>query len=97
VGEETCFFLYTWVRFSLCMSVTPAVLYMSTRLAGCLVGPGISCGAHKLAWTSQVIYIKKARKILKGIVQLIKFWVCFLEIISSSPTNLRAIENLYGR
>jgi len=37
------------------MPVTPAVPYMSTGLAGCSVGPGISRGAHKLARTSRVI------------------------------------------
>jgi hypothetical protein len=33
------------------MSVILAVPYMSTELAGCSVGPGISRGVHKLART----------------------------------------------
>ena len=46
----------------ICMSVTPAVSYLPTRLAGCSVGPEISCGACKLARTPRItkkkIYIK---------------------------------------
>jgi len=30
----------SWIRFSMCMSVTPAVLYLLIGLAGCLVGHG---------------------------------------------------------
>ena len=37
------------------MSVTPAVLYLPTRLAGCSVGPGINRGARKLARTPRVL------------------------------------------
>ena len=44
------------------LPVTPAVPYLSTRLAGCLVGPGISCGARKLARTPQVIKNKIQEK-----------------------------------
>jgi len=44
----------TWVRVSACTSVTPAVSYLPTGLAGCSVDPGISCGARKLARTPQV-------------------------------------------
>jgi hypothetical protein len=38
----------------LCTSVTPAVSYMLTGLAGCSVSPGISCCARKLVRTPQV-------------------------------------------
>ena len=37
------------------LSVTPAVPYLPTGLAGYSVGPGISCGARKLARTPRVI------------------------------------------
>ena len=46
--------LVTWVRASACTSVTPAVFYLSTGLAGCSVDPGISCGARKLDRTPRV-------------------------------------------
>jgi hypothetical protein len=39
----------------MCMSVTPAVPYLSTKLAGCSVDPGNSRGARKLARTPRVI------------------------------------------
>ena len=39
----------------MCTSVTPAVPYLSTRLAGCSVDPGNSRGARKLARTPRVI------------------------------------------
>jgi len=45
----------SWVRALVCMSVIAAVFYLSTGLAGCSVGPGISCGARKLARTPQII------------------------------------------
>jgi hypothetical protein len=41
------------------MSVTPAVPYMRTGLAGCSVDPGISHDARKLTRTPQVIKKKK--------------------------------------
>ena len=41
------------------MSVIPAVFYLSTRLAGCSVGPRISRDTRKLTRTPRVIYIKK--------------------------------------
>ena len=49
----------TWVRASTCTPVTPAVSYLPTGLAGCSVGPGISCGARKLTRTLQVTKKKK--------------------------------------
>jgi len=49
----------SWVQVSTCTSVTPAVSYLSLvlslGLAGCSVGPEISRGARKLAWTPRVI------------------------------------------
>jgi hypothetical protein len=44
-----------------------------------------------------LILIKKKKKTLKRITQLIRPCVYFLEIISSSTTNLRATEDLHGR
>jgi hypothetical protein len=29
--------------------------------------------------------------------QMIRFWVCFLEVTSSSPINFRATKSLHGR
>jgi len=52
----------TWVRASACTSITPAVSYLPTGLAGCSVGPGISCGARKLARTPRVTKKKRAEK-----------------------------------
>ena len=43
----------------MCMVCHPTVFYLSTRLAGCSVGPEINRGVRKLARTPQVIYIKK--------------------------------------
>ena len=48
------------------MHVTTAVPYLSTRLAGCSVGPRISRGARKLTRTPQVIKKKKKPKSLFG-------------------------------
>jgi hypothetical protein len=45
-----------------CMSVIPAVSYLSTGLAGCSVGPEISRGTRKLARTLRVIKKKKKKK-----------------------------------
>ena len=46
----------------ICMSVTPAVSYLPTRLAGCSVGPGISYGTYKLTRTPWVKKKKKKKK-----------------------------------
>jgi len=59
----------TWVRVSACTPVTPAVFYLSTGLAGCSVGPGISCGARKLARTPRVT--KKKKKVHESSLILI--------------------------
>jgi hypothetical protein len=48
------------------MYVIPAVSYLFTGLAGCSVGPGISCGARKLARTHRVTKKKSYDKILKS-------------------------------
>jgi len=50
----------SWVQVSAYTSVTPAVSYLLTGLAGYLVGPEISRGARKLARTPRVI--KKTKK-----------------------------------
>jgi len=50
----------SWVQALACMHVIPVVLYLSTELAGYLVGSGISHGACKLTQTPRVIYIKKS-------------------------------------
>lgn len=49
----------TWIRALACTLVTLAVSYLSTGLAGCSVGSGISCGVRKLARTPQVTKKKK--------------------------------------
>jgi hypothetical protein len=54
-------FLCTRVQALLCTSVIPVVSYMLTGLARCSVGPGISCGTHKLTRTSRIIKKKKSR------------------------------------
>jgi hypothetical protein len=41
------------------MSVILVVFYLFIGLGGCLMGPGISCGAHKLARTP---WVKKKKK-----------------------------------
>ena len=41
------------------ISVILAVFYLSTGFVGCLIGPGISCGARKLTWTPRVTKKKK--------------------------------------
>jgi len=51
----------TWVRALACMLITLVMSYLSAGLAGCSVGPGISCGARKLVRTPRVT--KKKKKI----------------------------------
>jgi len=41
------------------MLITPVVFYLPTGLAGCSVGPEISCSAGKLARTPRVTKKKK--------------------------------------
>jgi hypothetical protein len=57
-------------------------------------------GRHRKAATTKNKKAKtrqnKSYKALKGVIQLVKFWVCFLEIISSSPTNLRVTGNFHN-
>jgi len=48
-----------WVRALACTPVIPAVSYLPTGLAGCLVDPEISCGARKLARIPGVTKKKK--------------------------------------
>jgi hypothetical protein len=45
----------SWVQALLCTPVIPTVLYLSTVLAGCSVGPRISRGACKLARIPRII------------------------------------------
>jgi hypothetical protein len=52
----------TWVRALACMSVIPVVSYLPTGLAGCSVGPGISCVALKLTLTPRVTKKKKKKR-----------------------------------
>jgi len=63
----------TWVRASACTSVTPAVSYLPTGLAGCSVGPGISCGARKLTRTPRVTKKKKKDTLTNLLYLIIKF------------------------
>ena len=74
----------TWVRASACTSVTSAVSYLPTRLARCSVGPGISCGARKLAQTPRVTKKKKEGDKLN--FEMI--WARLGLIPRVSPTNL---------
>jgi len=69
------FFVFViWDRASACTPVIPAVSYLPTGLAGCSVGPGISCGARKLARTPRVTKKKreKNRRIM-GIMTITSF------------------------
>jgi hypothetical protein len=52
-------YLCILVQVSACASVTPAVFYLPTGLAGCSVDPEISRDARKLARTPRVIKKKK--------------------------------------
>jgi len=45
----------SWVQASACMSVTPAIFYLFTRLARYAMGPGNNHGVHKLARTLWII------------------------------------------
>jgi len=54
----------TWVRASACTPIIPAMSYLPTGLAGCSVGPGISCGARKLARTPRVTKKKEKENII---------------------------------
>jgi hypothetical protein len=51
-----------YIRILVCTSITPAVPYLSTGLAGCSVDPGISHGACKLTRTPRVIKKKNMWK-----------------------------------
>jgi hypothetical protein len=73
----------TWVRVSAYMLVTSAVSYLPTRLAGCSVGPGIGCGARKLARTPWVTKKKKKNQIennKKTLFQYIYIYIYFNSI-----------------
>ena len=72
VNCKACFATVPSSILSVHLHVTPAVPYLPTGLAGCSVGPEISCDAHKLVRTSRVI--KKKRHHLhmhwQGIISL---------------------------
>jgi len=53
----------SWVQFSTCILVIPAIFYLFTELAGYSVNPKISHSARKLTRTPRVI---KKKKNLKG-------------------------------
>jgi len=60
----------------------------------------INRGAFKLARTPKLIKKKKKKllvRILSDVGQLVKFYICFLEVNSLSLTNLRAIKCLHDR
>jgi len=57
-----------WIRAFTCMSVTPAVPYMSTGLAGYSVDPRISRGARKLTRTARVK--KKMHRIILELIAI---------------------------
>jgi hypothetical protein len=60
------FFSVTWLRVSACTPVTSVVSYLPTGLVRCSVSPGISCGARKLARTSQIKKKKKSSTPMKS-------------------------------
>ena len=71
----------TWIRASACMSVIPAVFYLSAGLAGCSVGSGISCGGRKLARTSRV---KKKKSPYIGCLLVINQVLLIICVLSMS-------------
>jgi len=80
VNCKACFVTVPSSIISVYQPVTPVVPYLSTGLAGCSVGPGISCGARKLARTlrvikkkkkCQTIFISQNSGLLKGLIWLL--------------------------
>jgi hypothetical protein len=72
------------------MSVTPAVSYLPTGLAGCSVGPGISCGARKLTRTPRVTKKKKTQLVNKD------FWI-FMVLSFESFLFQKEMKNIFGK
>jgi hypothetical protein len=73
------------------MSVTPAVFYLSTKLAGCSVDPGTNRGARKLARTSRIkkknlVYLTRLIRIILGF--------CFFE---KKMNTVETIETFIGK
>ena len=60
---------------------------------------GISRGARKLARTSTLNLKKRMKSFitLRGAIQLIRSWICFLEITSLILRNLKTTIDLHGR
>jgi hypothetical protein len=80
VNCKACFVTIPSSIVSVYQPVTPVVPYLPTGLAGCSVGPRISCGARKLARTLRVIKKKKKYQtifisqnsgLLKGLIWLL--------------------------
>jgi len=51
------------------------VSYLPAGLAGCSVGPGISCGARKLARTPRVTKKKKNMQLISRAIILLDGWM----------------------
>jgi hypothetical protein len=73
------------------MSVTPAVSYLPTGLAGCSVGPGISCGARKLTRTPRVTKKKKKTQLVNK-----DFWI-FMVLSFESFLFQKEMKNIFGK
>jgi hypothetical protein len=82
VNCKACFVTVPSSIISVYQPVTPVVSYLPTGLAECSVGPGISCGARKLARTLRVIKKKKKMsnhfyltelRVIKGTYMIINF------------------------
>ena len=76
-GRDLFPFFASGFKPHLSMSVTLAVPYMLTGLAGCSVSPMISCGARKLTRTTRVTKKKKKEKRLIIIIIIITFNIFF--------------------
>jgi hypothetical protein len=86
-------FLSLSVRVLACTLVIPAVFYLLTRLAGCLVGPGISYDTRKLDWTPRLKKKKKKKAKCKSHMVSLRSvkkytWIplnlCWISIVLSS-------------
>jgi hypothetical protein len=80
VNCKACFVTVPSSIISVYQPVTPVMPYLPTGLAECSVGPGISCGACKLARTlrvikkkkkCQTIFISQNSGLLKGLIWLL--------------------------
>jgi hypothetical protein len=73
------------------MYIIPAVPYLFIRLTGCLLNPGISCGAHKL---SGHLELKKKRKKFQNL--LIKNQIHDLLLWHQKPPKKEHIAGDFG-